>query len=710
MYDGAFSGATMTQTLRGFFQHTGTNVGQLTHLVGTGGNNQSELLFFNGSNKQAIIATNSFPQTSPSSDRSWAFPTYKNLSMNNTGSATGYGGSAITTVNYQNTNPQHCSSWGGIIFSTPVLDNDNDDGTGDGLPDALEAPSPWGTTRWRNPDGPAPTQNDPNAQSFPNTLLPDLYAMGARTGRKDILVEVNALSTIGQGVTRYGSDNPLDPAPYDSANNIPFVDIPEHDHMPSPEALKMVGDAFLAKDIHVHFDVGPDEAATYVTAIQGMQWTALPPSKTPNGDGDNYYIVPAGAARGGELLREPECVIDPVTGPTSWCSSHFRYFPGTVGYKFGLELIRNAPVKDNGAELTSSSDADAWDAATGQSTTKRRRFDALRASLVHYSLYAHARGRPKSFPCLKNGFPTDYPGEGNSCSPLLPNLVFDAIDYHVPTSSSGVGDLPGGNFMVTLGLWDALNGVGTTYNQAATTFHELGHNLNLWHGGLPAIFGQKKVGIEAPGSATLVEPNCKPNFQSTMSYMFQGHGLILPTGDAVIDYSDQLLGNLNEASLADDKFNPIPKYRPTWFAPADSILATTTLGVAAATRLCNGVKFTELTSPPAAPGMARVWAPSPSTSNPQDWDVVIDWNGDTQTNTSPNLNVNFDGVTRRHPDVGSAERGQRLGQDPPRSDRRCSQRRRPPAGRRPGGPEWCSDVGFRRHVRRRHLRRRHLRW
>ena len=70
------------------------------------------------------------------------------------------------------------------------------------------------------------------------------------------------------------------------------------------------------------------------------------------------------------------------------------------------------------------------------------------------------------------------------------------------------------------------------------------------------------MGIEAPGSATLVEPQCKPNHQTTMSYMFQGHGLILPTGDAVIDYSDQLLGNLNEASLADDKFDTIPDIDP----------------------------------------------------------------------------------------------------------------------------------------------------
>ena len=69
----------------------------------------------------------------------------------------------------------------------------------------------------------------------------------------------------------------------------------------------------------------------------------------------------------------------------------------------------------------------------------------------------------------------------------------------------------------------------------------------------------------------------------------------------------------------------------------------TTLGVPAATRLCNGVKLNELTSPPAAPGMARC-GPSPSTSIPPDWDVVIDWNGDTVSNTSSNLNVNFDGV------------------------------------------------------------------
>ena len=301
MYDGAFSGATMTQTLRGFFQHTGNNVGQLTHLVGNGGNNQTELLFFNGSNKQAIIATDSFPQTSPSSDRSWAFPTYKNLSMTNTGSASGYGGSATTTVNYQNANPQHCSTWGAIIFSTRYSM---------AIKTAYLMHSKLAAHRAVFRGGILTAQSrasNPTGQTFPNTLLPNLNAMGARTGRKDILVEVNALDT--DATTRYGDAS----APYDSANNIAFVDIPAHTHLPYPEALKMVGDTFLAKGIHVHFDVGPDLAAGYaadIAALAALQGTTLPTNPANKYIATSELTQPHSAARGGETLLEPTCTPD----------------------------------------------------------------------------------------------------------------------------------------------------------------------------------------------------------------------------------------------------------------------------------------------------------------------------------------------------------------------------------------------------------------
>ncbi len=69
---------------------------------------------------------------------------------------------------------------------------------------------------------------------------------------------------------------------------------------------------------------------------------------------DEYIVTselaqPDLAARGGETLLEPTCTPSEDDDPC-----HFQHFPGTVGYKLGLELIRNAPVKDDGSELTSS--------------------------------------------------------------------------------------------------------------------------------------------------------------------------------------------------------------------------------------------------------------------------------------------------------------------------------------------------------------------
>src|SRR6185503_527331 len=47
------------------------------------------------------------------------------------------------------------------------------------------------------------------------------------------------------------------------------------------------------------------------------------------------------------------------------------------------------------------------------------------------------------------------------------------------TTSSGCGELPGNDFIVTLGGGWA----GTAQEQAGTLMHEFGHNLNLQHGG-----------------------------------------------------------------------------------------------------------------------------------------------------------------------------------------------------------------------------------
>jgi hypothetical protein len=77
--------------------------------------------------------------------------------------------------------------------------------------------------------------------------------------------------------------------------------------------------------------------------------------------------------------------------------------------------------------------------------------------------------------------------------------------------SSGIAELPGNDFLVTLGGWN-LN-TNTTANtnrlinyQAGTFMHELGHNLGLRHGGNE-------------------DANYKPNYFSVMNYLYQLNGL-----------------------------------------------------------------------------------------------------------------------------------------------------------------------------------------
>jgi hypothetical protein len=629
LYDGAYAqaqGNAMAQTLRAFYQHAGST-GKMTPIVGSGGPNNKTELFFNGS----LVTLNPFPSTSPSSDRSWNFPTLSPLPMGNLsgppalpngpGFYDGYGETATMGVDHTNASPYDCLSLAAIVFSTPVLDADND-----GLPDALEASSTAGGSAWRNPDI-ALSVTDPGR------LLPNLHGMGASPNQKDLFVEIGAMLTTGP--LTYGSAS----APFDSSNPNPAsVMIGAHTHLPGPDALKMLGDVYFGRGIVPHFDVG--NTAAYLAssypgnggcAFNNGQWTPDPVCQ---------YLVPYATdanarpslARGGETVVEKKCVPADLNNPYATC--RFYDYPGTIGWKFGFEAFRDAPVDDSGTEITSQAQLQAWYAGTAPYTSQRRRFDSQRRQFFHYVMYGHAQGRSKSLPCIVNGHPADYDVNG-TCSTSNPYFV--ALDYNVPSSSSGVSDLPGNSAMITLGLWDKVSGTGTTFNQASTTLHELGHNLELSHGGGPTQFGSKFL-----GTLTKAEPNCKPNYFSSMSYLFQAHGLIDAAGDQHLDYSGSVENTINENSLADSAFAPTPTYQPTWFAPSTSALATL-VGASQASRSCNGVKVTELTVPD--PQLARVWAPVPSPA--LDWNVAVDWLGDDPSNPTGSgfvANVNFDAV------------------------------------------------------------------
>jgi hypothetical protein len=113
------------------------------------------------------------------------------------------------------------------------------------------------------------------------------------------------------------------------------------------------------------------------------------------------------------------------------------------------------------------------------------------------------------------------------------------------TGSSGIAEIGGRNFVVTLGSWDA--GIGTPFQRAATFAHELGHNLNLRHWS-PLSSGEPN--------------NFPPNYASIMSYQYQMRGvrqrmecLGLIDSTALfknLDYSNGRLPYLVEFSLSEN--------------------------------------------------------------------------------------------------------------------------------------------------------------
>ena len=191
--------------------------------------------------------------------------------------------------------------------------------------------------------------------------------------------------------------------------------------------------------------------------------------------------ITTGPAKGGERIREKG--LPATTVP----DCQFPGYPGTVSWKIGYQLYRDGPVHDDGSECRRSTRE-----PTGGC---RRRFDQERMNFFHYILYAHYRGKPEStYPCLDaTGQEVMYPdttARPLTCGPLATNP-----NFHIPSTSSGVADLPGADAMVTLGAWGN-NFTGSDFVQASTTMHELGHTFALTHGGVEAKHGRTQLQAE----------------------------------------------------------------------------------------------------------------------------------------------------------------------------------------------------------------------
>ena len=517
----AFS--TMNLSIQGFYQASTSPAARMTALVGDGRPYLSERLKFNGQ----LIATGPFASTA---GPKWDNPPFPNLPLP-PGAST-----AVVQVSPDGL-LSDCLSFSAVVFSTEVQDSD-----GDGLIDVWES----STT----------TIFDPMRQPLPN-----LRAMGADPGQKDLFVEIGYMFT---------EDDPL---PDIGAPTYGGVPKPSHSHLPTHAALKLVGDAFANAPtgrINVHFDVG---------------------EPYPAGEADPYIIRGPGLARGGEAINELATVCTRSAGdPPDVCQ--FWAYPGTVGWKTGFQFIRDAVLSEPASASAGTEDDDPCD-VPGACV---RRFDRNRKDTFRYALFAHAVGIPKS----------EDPGNP---------------DFQVPRTNTGVGDFPGGDFIVSLGAFDDANGlpVGTPFMQASTMLHEMGHGFERRHGG------------EA------LEPNCKPLYFSAMNYLYQLRGLLDDAGVPHLNLSGEAFAGrtIDETSLVDGSLSFLP-YRLGWYAP----LSTSYLGSLGTpvSKHCDGSPLL-----PTDPAMVRIDARLAA--------AAVDWNADGTADTSAfPQDVNFNGRTSR-PDL-----------------------------------------------------------
>jgi hypothetical protein len=550
IYDGAFAPAngssTMTQSLQGFYQAAANPISKLTHIVGNGQNNKYETVSLDGVNLPSPYGN--LPPFPGYYNGSWDNPTW---SFSGNGNPVKASDASATTMVVPNSSNSGCVSWGAVIVSTTVQNSDND-----GILDVWKQNQGYCDA---SVNGGVCATTDPSWVALP----------GATKGKKDVFVELDYMCSI---VNADGT--------CDTTNGYSFY--------PSAGALTMMTNAFSHKGVNAHFIPGnPGYSGAFATgAIQEQTCTDT----------------------------DPACQ-NPTLSP-------YVNQPGIVGWKAGYEFLKNQP-------LNYPDETTCQKALNGPCI---RRFQHGRKDSYHYALFAHAVGLPEW--ALTGGSLTSVVASGNTVTFITSSphgliagtdrvTISDAITnpslngtYMVQTASgntftiqiptatnaaytqstdpglsvasgriyttSGVSDIGGADSLITLGLWGATG--QTDQVEAGTFFHELGHSNGLTHGGFY---------YDTPGSYfATVEPNCKPNYQSVMSYQFQVD--LLDNG--VLDYSEQQLNTLNEnglpAGLSSTDGSALAYSTTKWYTPNQPG------GIgSAATHHCDGTPLAPGTDP-----------------------------------------------------------------------------------------------------------------
>jgi len=404
----------------------------------------------------------------------------------------GYSNQYIDTLSTGN-------AYAAIILSTPVKNSDND-----GILDA-----------WKTAQG----YTDVKTGSW--VPLP-----GATHGEQDLFVQFDYMCSALK------DDNTCD---FTQFNLYPSPDAQGND------PLAMVTQAFAKYGVHLHLKPGnailETPACTDVTGQQYCEFPNEPGVVAWNGSVELSKVWP---------INYSACVKTPTQDT---CAPRFPYGQKDsyhyVLFSYSLAIPAWTTRAGSITSITTTSGANGGTGTivttgVGATCPTRITISGVQGNPNLNGIYDGVNcdsGMKTIYFTTKSTVPAwTYPNT------TLPEPVI-AVTSGTVTSISGYSDLGGSDSVVSLGKWKSspmqdMSKAATVV--AGTLFHEIGHTLGLSHGGL--YFDTTGTYIPT------FEANCKPNFQSSMNYLFQLDGV---GQNAAITYSDQAL------------FGEIPGAQPT---------------------------------------------------------------------------------------------------------------------------------------------------
>jgi hypothetical protein len=673
LYDGSYAPSNtaqnVSQAVAGFYQPATNPVAKLTHIVANGQPNKSEQVYLNTTSQPLASIYGSQPPF-PGIYGTWDNPTWLLTQHPNYVNPTD---TSETTLIVPSSKNSGCVSWGAMVLSTTVQDTD-----GDGLLDV-----------WESGDTPGYT----DAVTSQWVALP-----GANPNVKDLYIELDYLTDLdGSAGTPVHSHLPKQAAL--DAVGAAFLSQPQNIHVHFDLGVNSLGQNIYPPDSYIiSYPVAiPNPLPTgTLPPPAGTGGNAIPEAAVLCLDGSTLCAFPSQAAlawKGGVASFQTQSTLGNFQ-PGRSHSYHYALFGHSLGDARSFWSTVGVGLKDPKTGLADPAIPQLISIATAgiSATVKIQSPPGLinpgdcsrlvppptacsidsNTGRVTISGALSQLGLNGSFPIT--GTPVSTTNADKTITttftittPALAtaNYTFTnepqlGVAYMGPTSTSGHSDFGGGgDLAVTLGLWRAddntttciadpsqpLTGlqvycndeVGTLAVQTGTLLHELGHTLTLTHGGTYYNDQQNP-------SVPTYEVNCKPNFVSTMNYLFQVRGFV----DGGFDYSGQNIVPLNESALvestgigADSMSGMQSTHQTRWYSAPNALdqqLQALTAGGRYAKSHCDGSPLSAADVP-----AVRVdgTAPVGHFSGPLDWNnnLVID------AVLAPGVDVNYNGTT-----------------------------------------------------------------